>query len=150
GGGPNGRLGDFNPRLDLDAQLLWEFQNFWLGNRARVRERQGEREVALLELFRTQDRIAAEVATEHARLQSAAERLLEAGPALSEALDSLQKNMEGLSQTRRIGDVLVLVNRPQEVVAALQAFAQATSDYYTAVGDYNRAQFRLYRALGQP
>jgi outer membrane protein TolC len=150
GGGPNSRLGDFNARLDLDAQLLWEFQNLGVGNRARVRERQGEHEVALLELFRTQDRIASEVATEYARLQSAAERLRDAEPALRDALDSLQKNMEGLRQPRGIGEGLVLVNRPQEVVAALQALALATSDYYVAVGDYNRAQFRLYRALGQP
>jgi hypothetical protein len=28
--------------------------------------------------------------------------------------------------------------------------AQSYADYYTAVADANRAQFRLYRALGQP
>ena len=39
---------------------------------------------------------------------------------------------------------------PQEVVAALQALAQAYTDYYTAVADYDRAQFRLYHALGHP
>ena len=33
---------------------------------------------------------------------------------------------------------------------AIQALAQAYNDYYGAVGDYNRAQFRLYRALGNP
>ena len=35
-------------------------------------------------------------------------------------------------------------------VAAVQALAQAYGDYYAAVADYNRAQFRLYRALGRP
>jgi len=35
-------------------------------------------------------------------------------------------------------------------VAAIQAMAQANADYYGAIGDSNRAQFRLYRALGQP
>jgi hypothetical protein len=40
--------------------------------------------------------------------------------------------------------------RPQEVVVSIQALAQAYSDYYGAVADYDRAQFRLYRALGQP
>ena len=40
--------------------------------------------------------------------------------------------------------------RPQEAVAAVQALAQAYNDYYGAVADYNRAQFRLYRALGHP
>ena len=38
----------------------------------------------------------------------------------------------------------------EEVVAAIQALSQAYLDYYGAVADSNRAQFRLYRALGQP
>jgi hypothetical protein len=32
----------------------------------------------------------------------------------------------------------------------VQAFAQASGDFFAAVADYNRAQFRLYRALGHP
>ena len=35
-------------------------------------------------------------------------------------------------------------------MAAVQAFAQANADFFAAVADYNRAQFRLYRALGHP
>jgi len=42
------------------------------------------------------------------------------------------------------------VIRPLEAVASVQALAQAYADYYGAIGDYNRAQFRLYRALGAP
>jgi hypothetical protein len=48
------------------------------------------------------------------------------------------------------GKAILLVIRPQEVVAAIQALAQSYNDYFPAVADYNRAQFRLYRALGQP
>ena len=40
--------------------------------------------------------------------------------------------------------------RPIEVLQPIQALAQARSDYLDAVLAYNRAQFRLYRALGQP
>jgi hypothetical protein len=32
----------------------------------------------------------------------------------------------------------------------VQALAQAYNDYYGAVADYDRSQFRLYRALGHP
>jgi hypothetical protein len=39
---------------------------------------------------------------------------------------------------------------PQEVVAALQQLPQAYVNYYTGANDYNRAQFRLYHALGYP
>src|SRR5205823_3415950 len=57
GGGRDGTLRDFGGRLDLDMQLLWEFQALGFGNRARVDERRAEYEVATLELFRTQDRV---------------------------------------------------------------------------------------------
>ena len=46
--------------------------------------------------------------------------------------------------------MIILLVRPQEVIAAVQTLAQAYNDYYGAVGDFNRAQFRLYRALGYP
>jgi hypothetical protein len=42
------------------------------------------------------------------------------------------------------------VFRPQEAVAAVAALDQAYRDYFAAVGDQNRAQFQLYRALGHP
>ena len=45
---------------------------------------------------------------------------------------------------------MVTLVRPQEVVAAIQSLSQAYLDYFGAVADANRAQFRLYRALGQP
>jgi outer membrane protein TolC len=150
GGGVNGSMANFGARGDVDLQLVWEIQNLGLGNKARVAERRAEHEQAMIELFRIQDRIAAEVAQAHAQLESAGERLREAEAGYKEAVDSMEKNVAGLNQTRRIGEVLVLVVRPQEAVAALQALAQAALDFYGAVADYNRAQFRLYRALGHP
>jgi outer membrane protein TolC len=151
GGGINGRIGDFSMRSDWDVQVLWELQNLGFGNHAKVRERQAEQQLATLELFKTQDRIAAEVSQAYAQAQEAALRIKEAETGLKLAADSVQQNFEGLSQTRRLGGELVLlVIRPQEVVAAIGALAQATNAYYGAVADYDRAQFRLYHALGQP
>jgi outer membrane protein TolC len=150
GGGLNDNLSNFAMRNDLDIQLLWQLDNLGFGNRARVNERRAENRVALLELFRTQDRVAAEVAQAHAQVVSAADRITEAEDGLRYATDSAVKNFEGLGQTKRAGDLIILVIRPQEAVAAVQALAQAYNDYFGAIGDYNRSQFRLYRALGQP
>ncbi|MFM8274196.1 MAG: TolC family protein, partial [Gemmata sp.] len=150
GGGRSGEFKNFDGRFDIDVQLLWEFSALGLGNRARVHERRAEHEIATLELFRTQDRVAAEVATAYAQVRAAAQRLSDAEPALREAVDLVQKSVDGLGQTRRVGDALTLVVRPQEAVAAIQAFAQANADFFAAVSDYNRAQFRLHRALGRP
>src|SRR5262249_39770387 len=124
--------------------------NLGLGNHALVRQREAENRLALLELFRTQDLVAAEVARAYAQAQSAAGRLSDAEAELQDAADSATRNMQGIGQTLDSGKVLVLAIRPQEVVAAIQALSQAYVDYYAAVADYDRAQFRLYHALGHP
>ncbi|HZY86617.1 MAG TPA: TolC family protein [Gemmataceae bacterium] len=150
GGGLNGSLNNFAPRLDADVQLLWQLDNLGFGNRARVGQRKAENWQATVELFRLQDRVAAEAAQAFARAQLAARRAAVTERGLRYAAQSAEMNLAGLSQTRRAGDLVLLVIRPQEVVAAVQALAQAYAAYYGAVADSNRAQFQLYRALGQP
>ncbi len=77
-------------------------------------------------------------------------RVGKAETGLKSALVSYEGNLKGLSETVRVGELLQLVNRPQEVVAALQQLQQAYINYYTSANDYSRAQFRLFRALGYP
>src|SRR5439155_16733816 len=149
GGGVNDRVGNFGARSDWDIQILWELQNLGLGNHAKVREKQAEHQQALWELFRLQDRIAAEVVQAHAQVQESAVRVKDAETGLKFAAESVQKNFAGLRETKLAG-VDVLLIRPQEAVAAVQALALANNEYYAAVADYDRAQFRLYRALGHP
>jgi outer membrane protein TolC len=150
GGGKNADLSDFAYRGDLDVQVLWQLDNLGFGNRARIDQRTAENRLAVVELFRAQDRVAAEVAQALAQAQLATRRAEIAERGVVLALDSEQKNLLGLSQTRRVGELVQLIVRPQEAVAAVQALATAYADYYTAVADANRAQFRLYRAIGQP
>lgn len=150
GGGVNDNLSNFGARNSVDVQVIWELQNLGFGNRAAVKERQAENQQAILQLFRTQDRVAAEVAQAHAQVRRAGNRLQDAEEEVRNAVVTAEKNLEGLGQTRRVGELLVLVFRPQEAVAAVQALESAYRNYYGAVGDANRAQFRLYRALGRP
>jgi outer membrane protein TolC len=150
GGGTNGSDGTTGARGDFDVQLLWQLNNLGFGNAGAVRQRQAENRLAVLELFRVQDRVAAEVAQAYAQTVSAAGRvgLAEKGVKLSQR--SADENLEGLSQPKVASGVVTLIVRPQEAVASVQALAQAYYDYYGAVADYDRAQFRLYHALGHP
>jgi outer membrane protein TolC len=151
GGGLNDTLHNFGARGDFDVQVLWELQNLGFGNKALVDQRRAENRLSVLDLFRLQDQVAAETAQAFAQARSAASRLGKAENGLKDAVESANKNFEGLGQTKTAGGkVILLVIRPQEVVAAIQALGLAYNDYYGAVADYNRAQFRLYRALGQP
>ena len=94
--------------------------------------------------------MAADVTRAQARLQSATARVSQADRALRTAIITFNGNFEGLHQTTRFGDILVLVNRPQEVVFALQLMKLAFDEYFNTVADYNRAQFELFHALGYP
>ena len=94
--------------------------------------------------------VAEEVNQAHARLQSAAARVVQADRALRTGIITLNGAIEGLEQTSRFGDVLVLISRPQEAVYALQLLKRAFDEYFTTVAEYNRAQFELFHALGYP
>ncbi|MBN9522531.1 TolC family protein [bacterium] len=148
--GTNGTLGNTGLRGDIDLQLLWQFDNLGFGNRARTQQREAENRLAVVELFRLQNQVAADVAQSFARSEEAARRLEIAEKGVRLAVESADKNLAALGQIRRVGDVNQLVVRPQEAVAAVQALAQAYADYYAAVADFNRSQFQLYRALGHP
>jgi outer membrane protein TolC len=150
GTGSNGDLNHWAGRADVSAQVVWKVENLGFGNQARIRERQGQVQLATVELFNVQDTVAAEVAQAQADLESAAVRVGQAETGLKQSLLTYQGNLKGLGQTTRFGDVLVLVNRPQEVVAALQQLQQAYVNYYRTVADYNRSQFRLFYAMGFP
>jgi outer membrane protein TolC len=150
GGGANSSFGNGGLRSDFDLQLLWQLDNLGFGNVGRVRQRQAENRLAVIDLFRIQDRVAAEVAQAYAQAQLASRRVEVSEKGLRSAILSADKNVIALSQTKAIGNQLMTLVRPQEVVASIQALSQAYVDYYGAVADANRAQFRLYRALGQP
>jgi outer membrane protein TolC len=151
GGGLNESIGHFSMRQDWDVQVLWTLQNMGLGNRALVRERAAENQAAVLNFYRVQDRVAAEVVQAYALAQTAAERAREAETELQQAQESVRQNLVGVEQTHVVdGKVILLLVRPQEVVAAIEALYQAYVDYYGATADFNRAQFQLYRALGRP
>ena len=148
GSGAGGNLNTWAGRSDWNASLVWEFQNLGFGNRGLINQRRGEQRQALVELFRIQDTVAAEVVQAHAQVEAAAMRVRKAETGLKAAVLSYEGNLKGLSETIRVGELLQLVNRPQEVVAALQQLQQAYINYYVSANDYNRAQFRLFRATG--
>lgn len=146
GGGVNDFFGNFGGRQDTDVNLYWELQNFGLGDRAIARARAAEQRTATFERIRAQDRVAAEVAAAYEESAAAEERLRENEVALKSALDSLRLNLDNI----REGAGLPRATRPIEVLQPIQALAQARGDYLEAALDFNRAQFRLYRALGWP
>jgi outer membrane protein TolC len=146
GGGRNDDISHFNGRGDGLAQAIWELDNLGAGNVARARASQSQYNQANLHVVEVQARVAAEVVAA-AKTAAARQRSLDsAQEAVRQAAETwrrLRESAFGLGGRARRYD-------PLEPLLAEQALAQARARYLTEVIDFNRAQFQLYRALGQP
>jgi outer membrane protein TolC len=145
GGGPNAFFGNFNTRGDLAASLFWDLRGLGVIDRAQVGRRTAEQRMADLELVRTQARVAADVVAACELRAAAAGQMKAARESVTEALESLELNLTSL----RRGAGLPGATRPLEVLQPIQALAQSRMEYLSAVLAYNRAQFRLYHAVGR-
>jgi outer membrane protein TolC len=145
GGGANSFFGDFGSRGDTTASLFWELRNLGFTDRAIMRRRQAEHETATLEKIRTEARVAADVVAAFEARQAASRQIEDARASVVEALESLRLNMLNIRQ----GAELPRATRPIEVLQPIQALAQARQDYLDSVLAYNRAGFRLKRAIGE-
>jgi hypothetical protein len=150
GFGANKNLNLWSVRDDFSPQVLWQLDALGIGNAARIKEQRGEQSRSIVELFKTQDMVAADVTRAQAKLQSAAVRTIQAERAMHEAIITYDGNYDGLAQTKRFDNILVQVYRPQEAVIALADLVYSYDEYFTTVAEYNRAQFEMFHALGYP
>jgi outer membrane protein TolC len=141
GGGVGSEINNFDDRMDFDAVAYWELRNLGLGEQAARNEAGARLEQARWRQVQVMDQVASEVAEAYAQVISRREQIELAQHAVAAARDSYRRN------TERIQDALGL---PIEALQAIQALDDAQRQYVRVVADYNRAQFRLHRALGCP
>lgn len=146
GGGQNSYIGDTGARGDGVASVYWELRNLGFGNAAQVRERQAVVDQARYRQQEVNAQVAAEI-TEAAKLAGAR----------FQSLDSAQKAVaNAIEMYRKLLDTSfgMIGPRPQydplEPLLAIQALNQARLQYLAEVVEFNRSQFRLYTAVGQP
>jgi outer membrane protein TolC len=140
GGGEGSFLGNFGGRSDFDALAVWELRNLGFGNQAFRRERESHYRQAHLAHQQTAERIAAEVTRAYQQTQFLKQQVEQARLQVGFALEGLPLNFDGI----RGGEL-----RPIEAQQAITGLAAARRNYLQAIIDYNQAQFRLLRAVGQ-
>jgi outer membrane protein TolC len=150
GGGPDNGINTSGGRFDFDVGVVWTLNNLGAGNRALVHERKAQEQQAWINFYSTQDQVAQDVVQAHARVAAAASQIDDAARALEEAITTFNGNLKGIAETRAAGGLLIMVNRPQEAVAALQQLSRSYDNYLAALNNYNRSQFQLYRSVGYP
>jgi outer membrane protein TolC len=146
GGGQNAFFGNFNTRGDFAASLFWELRGLGLSDWGVIRVSEANKHTADIDLTRVEAQVANDVVTAYKARTAAAQAMDDARESVTEAIESHELNLTNI----RRGAGLPGATRPIEVLQPIQALAQARADYLDAVLAYNRAQFRLFRAIGQP
>ena len=146
GGGMNERVGQFSGRSDGLAQATWELHNFLAGDLAVIRERRAQVNEANVHVVEVEAQVSAEVAAAAKVARKRWQSLKDAEKAVVESLEAWRR-LEAASRELLAGNKSVDTLEP---LIAVQTLAQARAQYLSEVIEYNRAQFRLYTALGQP
>ena len=151
GGLSGGRGNDFSPlqsQYNAGVALVWNVEAFGLGNAAQVRGRAAGYDAALYRLREVEALVASQVV-----------EAAEMSGARYEALEPAQEAVrQALEMYRKFRDVLFAAPGPKgqlqfdalETLTAVQALNQARAQYLQQVVEFNRSQFRLYAAIGQP
>jgi outer membrane protein TolC len=147
GGGSNlvrPLFGGFGGRTDFDVIAYWTLQNLGVGNVAIIRGANANLQIRRFEQIEVLNRVRAHVAEAYARTHARYAQIEINESAVRSSRSSFTEDLELI---RFQGERNVL---PIELLNSFHLLAQARNDYIDAIVDYNRAQFELYVALGQP
>jgi outer membrane protein TolC len=140
------RLHDYSGRDDFFIQANWELRNGGLGDWFQARAARAEYNAANFHVAEVQAQIAAEVTAAAKITRGRQQALQHAEEAVNQAEKMWARLAAGAFGVRgpaRQYD-------PIEPLLAEQALRQARLQYLTEVIEYNRDQFRLFWAMGQP
>ena len=136
-------FGAFGGRTDFDAAAFWTIQNLGVGNLALIRAANANLQVRRFEQIEMLNLVRAQVAEAYAKTHARYAQIETNESAIKSGLLSFTQDLTRIRYRSR--DVL-----PIELLDSFRLMAGARIDYIDAIVDYNRAQFELYVALGQP
>ena len=135
------RFGNFGGRQDIDVIVYWSLRNLGVGNLALNRVAGANVGIENYRLAETINRVRTEVATAYARVHARFAQIDVAERAVRTSTEGYKEDF------RRTFNNLGL---PIEVLDSLRLLYRSRNAYLAAILEYNRAQFELYVALGQP
>ena len=141
GGGRRGHRAAFGASQDYVLGLAWRIGPGGLFDAARVAEARARLEGARLLAEQRRQGVVGEVVEAFARVASLSDQIATAKEALAAAEETLR-----MSQARKEFGVAAVLER----ILAEQDLTRARTDYLSAVAEYDKAQYALARAVGQP
>jgi outer membrane protein TolC len=145
--GPNGqvttgpRFSNLDGRTDFDVVVFWTFRNMGIGNVALLRAADSQVKQTRFRELETLNLIRAQVAESHART---AARVLQ--------IDSAEKAVRSSTEAFKEDFIRIKGGQglPLEVIDSMRLLGRSRFEYLEAIIDYNRAQFQLWTAIGNP
>jgi len=135
------QFGNFANRTDLDVLAYWSLQNLCVGNRAMIQEARSHLRSARWEEIAALEQVRKEVSVAHRRSSIRYAQLAVGEASMAEAFESFQEDLVRTKANEGL---------PIEVLESLRLLERARLAYLRSVMEFNRAQFDLYVALGQP
>ena len=137
-------FGSLGARTDFDAVAYWTIRNLGVGNLALIKIADAQLKVTKYQEIAVLNQVRAEVAAAYARTHARYARIGTTEAAVRASLAGFRADYDLIRQR---GARTVL---PIELLNNFRLLNDSRREYLDAIVDYNRAQFELYVALGQP
>ena len=141
GGGASGTFANQAGRGDLEVLAVWEWRNLGVVDYAIQAQQQTRIQQQQTKRALIRDQVVTEITVALADVESYRRQMATALESLQAADDSYRRNQQRVREAEAM---------PLELIHAIRARMQARNNYTDAIASFNRAQFRLLRAVGQP
>lgn len=139
GGGPDSGRGRVGPVGDYTVGVTWRIGPGGLFDFGRINANDAQLATVRLNDAKLKDAITAEVVASLTRVRALSDEIALAATNLGTAIETLR-----LTRARKQFGVGIVL----EDIQAQQAVTQARSDYFTAIAEFDKAQYGLSRAVG--
>lgn len=146
GGGRNAGVEAFGGRGDGAALAVWELHNLGAGDWYRAKERRAAFQEAQFYTVDIQAKVGADITAAARGARARVQSLADAEKGVREAMETWRRLREaafGLAGRDRRYD-------PLEPLIAMHQLSNARNNFLAEIVAFNKAQFRLYTAMGQP
>ena len=134
-------FGGFGGRTDFDVMTYWTLRNLGVGNLSLINLAKARLGVNRLQEIAVLDQVRAEVAEAYAKTHARYAQIGTSEQAVRSGTRGFREDLIRIENT---------ISPAIEVVDSLRLLARARYSYLDSIVDYNRAQFELFVALGQP
>ena len=135
------RFGSFQSRADFDVVLYWTLRNLGVGNQAQIDAAESRARQAQLQQLIVMDRIRAEVAAASYRVHARFHQIQTAEEAVRNAEVGWKQDRQRMWANEGL---------PIEVLDSQRLLFRSRMALLNTIIAYNKAQFELYHALGNP